>query len=186
MARLPERGSVSFPVIVKPQFGDGSDEIGKGALVHTEQELLRRVESVRRRTREPLMCEQFIAGRDLFVGAPRQCAASDAGARARGRAVTGRRAPRFATSRVKNDARYRTKWRIRYREAKLAAGGHATRSRGEPQDLSRAEAARLRPRRLSPHRPRTSSCFSKRIRIPTLRGTPSGASAVLPVSRIPS
>ncbi|MEA3154025.1 MAG: D-alanine-D-alanine ligase, partial [Betaproteobacteria bacterium] len=26
---------------------------------------------------------------------------------------------RFATSRVKTDARYRTKWRIRYREAKL-------------------------------------------------------------------
>jgi D-alanine-D-alanine ligase len=116
--RRPDLASMSFPLIVKPQFGDGSDEIANGALVHTERELMRRVESVRRRTQEPLMCEQFVGGRDLFVAllgnSPRVMPALEL--------VVGRQgatAPRFATSRVKTDARYRTKWRIRYREARL-------------------------------------------------------------------
>ena len=63
----PTIESVAFPLIVKPQFGDGSDEIANGALVGTARELMRRVKAIHRRTRGPLMCEQFVAGRDLFV-----------------------------------------------------------------------------------------------------------------------
>jgi D-alanine-D-alanine ligase len=109
---------VSFPLIVKPQFGDGSDEIANRALVRTERELMRRVATVHKRIQEPLMCEQFIPGRDLFVALlgnePRVMPPLEL--------VIGRQgaaAPRFATSRVKNDAHYRARWRIRYREAKL-------------------------------------------------------------------
>jgi D-alanine-D-alanine ligase len=116
--RRPDVSSLAFPLIVKPQFGDGSDEIANGALVRTENELARRLEAVRKRTSEPLLCEQFIPGRDLFVALlgnePRVMPPLEL--------VVGRHgtaAPRFATARVKNDPRYRTRWRIRYREAKL-------------------------------------------------------------------
>lgn len=115
----PSLESLAFPLIVKPQYGDGSDEIAMNAFVRSERELLQRVEAVHRRTRAPLMCEQFVPGRDLFVALlgnepqvmpPLELVVGREGAAA----------PRFATSRVKNDAAYRTKWRIRYREAKLA------------------------------------------------------------------
>jgi D-alanine-D-alanine ligase len=116
--RRPDLSAVTFPLIVKPQFGDGSDEIANRALVRTEGELMRRVATVHKRIQEPLMCEQFIPGRDLFVALlgnePRVMPPLEL--------VIGRQgaaAPRFATSRVKNDAHYRARWRIRYREAKL-------------------------------------------------------------------
>ena len=114
----PDPAQLEFPVIVKPQFGDGSDEIANGALVRSERELVRRVEAVHRRTRDPLMCEQFVAGRDLFVALlgndpqvmpPLELVIGRAGATA----------PRFATSRVKNDPAYRSRWRVRYRVAQL-------------------------------------------------------------------
>jgi D-alanine-D-alanine ligase len=108
-----------LPAVVKPQFGDGSDEIGKSALVRTVRELDRRVATIRRRRHEPLMCEAFVPGRDLFVALlgnePQVLPALEL--------VVGRRAagaPQIATFRVKNDAHYRTRWRIRYREPQLS------------------------------------------------------------------
>jgi len=116
--RRPDVSSLTYPVIVKPQFGDGSDEIANSALARNERELTRRLQAVHKRTREPLLCEQYIDGRDLFVALlgnePRVMPPLELVV---GRAAPG--APRFATSRVKNDPRYRSRWRIRYREAKL-------------------------------------------------------------------
>ena len=66
--RVGSLAGLRFPVIVKPQFGDGSDEIGKAALAATERALKSRVAAIRRRTREPLVCEEFVEGRDIFVG----------------------------------------------------------------------------------------------------------------------
>ena len=107
-----------LPAIVKPQFGDGSDGIATNALVRNARELERRVAAIRRRSEEPLLCEQFIEGRDLFVALlgnePRVMPPLEL--------VVGRKgagAPRFATYRVKNDAAYRTRWRVRYREPRL-------------------------------------------------------------------
>lgn len=109
---------LSYPLIVKPQFGDGSDEIAKNALVRSARELKRRVEAVRRRTRAPLLVEEYIPGTDLFVGLlgnePRVLPALEL--------VVGRRgaaAPTIATSRIKTDAAYRAKWNIGYRVAAL-------------------------------------------------------------------
>jgi D-alanine-D-alanine ligase len=117
--RRPAPGALRFPVFVKPQFGDGSDEIGNAALVRSERELDRRLAAIRRRRSDTLMCEAFVAGRDLFVALlgnePRVMPPLEL--------VIGRNdkgAPRFATGRIKNDAGYRTKWRVRYRVAKVA------------------------------------------------------------------
>jgi D-alanine-D-alanine ligase len=113
-----ELDGVRFPVIVKPQFGDGSDEIANAALVGNARELERRVVRLRKRRLDTLMCEQYVPGRDLFVALlgnePEVMPALEL--------VVGRRgksAPRLATSRIKNDARYRSTWRVRYREASL-------------------------------------------------------------------
>ena len=113
-----ENPGLRFPLIVKPQFGDGSDEIGKASLVRTERELRARVGSLRSRIDDAVVCEEFIPGRDIFVGLngnqPRVLAPLEM--------VVGRRtasAPKFVTYRVKHDASYRAKWRVRYRRAAL-------------------------------------------------------------------
>ncbi|HUP95663.1 MAG TPA: hypothetical protein VM164_12205 [Burkholderiales bacterium] len=115
----PSLDALSFPLIVKPQFGDGSDEISSGALVRGERALTRRLQVLHRRGHDALMCEQYVPGRDLFVAllgnTPEVMPPLELVVGRRGRS-----APSFSTSRVKNDARYRTKWRISYREAKLS------------------------------------------------------------------
>jgi D-alanine-D-alanine ligase len=118
--RVPEI-DFPFPAIVKPQFGDGSDSIANNALVANERDLERRVAAIRRRSAEPLLCEEFIEGRDLFVALlgnePRVMPPLEL--------VIGRKgsgSPRFATYRVKNDPRFRTRWRVHYREPRLPEG----------------------------------------------------------------
>jgi D-alanine-D-alanine ligase len=113
-----ENPGYAYPLLVKPQFGDGSDEIGKDALVHTLRELRVRVRAIRARLQEPVVCEEFVPGRDIYVGVignePRVLAPTEM--------VVGSKkasAPKFATYRLKNDGAYRTKWRVSYRLAKL-------------------------------------------------------------------
>lgn len=113
-----ENPGLPYPLIVKPRLGDGSDEISKHALVRTEHELRKRVRAIRSRLREPVICEEFIPGRDIYVGVignePRVLAPTEM--------VVGSKktsAPKFATYRLKNDGKYRTKWRVCYRLAEL-------------------------------------------------------------------
>ena len=109
-----------YPLIVKPRFGDGSDEINIRSLVRNERDLRRRVRVLRSRVDEPLVCEEFIPGRDLYVAllgnAPQVMQPVEL--------VVGRKgaaAPQFATYRLKNDGAYRTRWRIRWRKKRLDA-----------------------------------------------------------------
>lgn len=113
-----ENPGLPYPLIVKPRFGDGSDGISKASLVRTPLELRQRVRALRARRKAPVVCEEFIPGRDLYVGiignAPRVLAPTEM--------VIGSKkaaAPQFATYRLKNDGGYRTKWRVRYRLAVL-------------------------------------------------------------------
>jgi D-alanine-D-alanine ligase len=119
-----ERGSrvrshdLAYPLIVKPQFGDGSEEIGRNSVVGSERALKARVRALRTRIAGPLLCEEFIEGRDLFVALlgneprvmpPLELVVGKAGASA----------PRLATYRAKHDDRYQQKWNIHYRRARL-------------------------------------------------------------------
>lgn len=116
----PAVDSLVFPVIVKPQFGDGSDEIDNAAFVRTKRGLERRIATLRKRRHDPLMCEQFVPGRDLFVA----LLGNEPQVMPPLELVVGRKgagAPRLATSRLKNDREYLARWRIRYREADLPA-----------------------------------------------------------------
>ena len=113
--RLPE---LSFPLIMKPQFGDASDGIALAALVRTRQQLSRRLAAIRRHSAEPILCEEFVPGRDLFVALlgnePRVMPPLEV---VLGRGGPG--APQFSTFKLKNDDTYRRKWRVGYRLARL-------------------------------------------------------------------
>lgn len=111
---------LAYPLIVKPQFGDGSDEVRGNSMVKNEREFTARVRTLRKRLREPLICEEFIAGNDLYVAllgnAPDVMPAVEL--------VIGSKvasAPQMATYRLKNDGAYRARWRIRWRPAQLSA-----------------------------------------------------------------
>ncbi len=113
-----ENPGLAYPLLVKPQFGDGSDEIGKDSLVRTLRELQAKVRAIRSRLKESVVCEEFIPGHDIYAGVignePRVLAPTEM--------VVGSKkasAPKFATYRLKNDGAYRTKWRVCYRLAKL-------------------------------------------------------------------
>ena len=116
--RRPAVGSLAFPVIVKTQFGDASDAISNGALVRSEAQLSKRIAGMRKRSDEPLLCEEFVVGRDLFVA----LLGTEPDVMPPLEMVVSRRAagaPRFATFKVKHDDDYRRRWGIRYRPAGL-------------------------------------------------------------------
>lgn len=117
---VPDTAALPFPVIVKPQFGDGSDGIARSALVSSASGLQARVTTIRRHSDAALLCEEFVKGRDLFVGVlgNERPAVMPPLELVVGRA--GRGAPRFATWSVKNDAAYRRAWDVRYRRARLS------------------------------------------------------------------
>jgi D-alanine-D-alanine ligase len=112
-------GALPFPLIVKPRHGDASDGIVKASLVRTGRELRRRASALRARF-DDLVFEEFIPGRDLYVGIlgnePRVLAPTEMVIESRSAA-----APKFATYQVKNSGAYRTRWRVRYRLAELSA-----------------------------------------------------------------
>jgi D-alanine-D-alanine ligase len=117
IVRAPACG---FPLLVKPQYGDGSDSIGKGSLVRNLAQLRVRVHAIHRKQKQPVLCEQFIPGDDIYVAllgnTPRVMRPIQV--------VIGRKhpsAPLFATYNVKNTAAYRMRWRVHWIEPKLPA-----------------------------------------------------------------
>jgi D-alanine-D-alanine ligase len=57
-----------FPLIVKPLQADASEGIAKASVVTDQDELADRVEFVHGRFRQPALAEEFIDGRELYVG----------------------------------------------------------------------------------------------------------------------
>lgn len=109
---------LEFPLVVKPQFGDASEALSANSVVKSLDELRERIENLRERLSTPLICEEFIPGRDLYVALlghepqimpPVELVIGKKGAAA----------PQLATYRLKNDGAYRSRWRIRWKPAKL-------------------------------------------------------------------
>ena len=109
---------VPFPLLVKPQFGDGSEGIHAASVAGDADALRARVRLVRARHRQPAVCEEFIPGNDVYVGLlgnePEVLQPVELVVRSGHRS-----APRFATYRLKNDPRYRARWGAHYRAARL-------------------------------------------------------------------
>jgi len=115
--RSPKR--LDYPIIVKPIYEDASDGISMASVARTEGELLERVRFIHERWHQVAIAEQYIEGRELYVGVlgnrrlsvfpPRELrfgAAADGG-------------PVIATSQVKWNDEYREKWNIEYGFADL-------------------------------------------------------------------
>ncbi len=56
-----------FPVIVKPQFGDGSDWVSLKSVVRSDTTMLARVKMLHFETGQPAICEEYIDGREVKV-----------------------------------------------------------------------------------------------------------------------
>ena len=59
---------VEFPVIVKPLREDGSIGIGFNALVANIKELMERIDELTREFSGPVLIEQYIDGREIYMG----------------------------------------------------------------------------------------------------------------------
>lgn len=118
-ARMDADG-LPYPLIVKPRFGDASEGISQRSVVRSLPALRARMKALRRRLGQPVLCEEFIPGRDLYVGLlgnePQVLPPVELVVRSRHRG-----APQLATYRLKNDPRYRAKWKVHYRRARLDA-----------------------------------------------------------------
>ncbi len=111
-----------YPVLVKPLMADASEEMARDSLASTARIALERVALLHRRTGQPVICEEFIQGREIKIALlgnhrpavlpPREVCFGSAGCGG----------PKFITSRVKGDPEYRRTWNIRYPRARLSPG----------------------------------------------------------------
>ena len=61
-------GDLSFPVIVKPPQEDASLGISAASVVHEIKELFERIDALQSEYQQPVLIEQFIEGREFYVG----------------------------------------------------------------------------------------------------------------------
>jgi D-alanine-D-alanine ligase len=66
--RLGWADDLQFPVIVKPSREDGSIGIGFGALAGSIKELMERIDELHADFGHPVLIEQYIEGREVYVG----------------------------------------------------------------------------------------------------------------------
>ncbi len=61
-------GDLKFPVIVKPPQEDASLGINAGSVVHELKALFDRIDALQGEYQQPVLVEQFIVGREFYVG----------------------------------------------------------------------------------------------------------------------
>jgi D-alanine-D-alanine ligase len=61
-------GNLSFPVIVKPPQEDASLGITSASVVHEIKDLFSRIDALQSEYGQPILVEQFIEGREFYVG----------------------------------------------------------------------------------------------------------------------
>ncbi|PYM58068.1 MAG: D-alanine--D-alanine ligase [Candidatus Rokuibacteriota bacterium] len=66
--RLEWAHDIDFPVIVKPAHEDGSIGIGFRAIAHSIKELMERIDELHADFNQPVLIEQYIEGREIYVG----------------------------------------------------------------------------------------------------------------------
>lgn len=115
--RPPRR--IRYPLIVKPIYEDASDGISMASIVGNAEELAQRAAMVHERFQQVAIAEEYVPGRELYVGVLGNSRLSALPAREIRFGANGNGGPEIATSRVKWDKEYREKWKIEYGFADL-------------------------------------------------------------------
>src|SRR5205823_9933548 len=66
--KIDHMDDLEFPLIVKPAGEDGSVGIDAGSVVNSVRELMERIEVIQDRFDSPALIEEFIDGREIYVG----------------------------------------------------------------------------------------------------------------------
>jgi len=114
---VPKR--LTYPLVIKPAFEDSSEGISNASLVGNEAALVERTRFVHERWEQPVIAEEYIEGRELYVTVSgnkklvvypiRECFFN----------YEGDEGPALATYRVKWNREYREKWKITFGFAEL-------------------------------------------------------------------
>lgn len=112
---------IEFPIFVKPLHGGGKDGISLSALVRTRRSLEARIVEVHRAFEQPAICERYIEGRELTIGIIGNHRLQTFPARELVFLRQAAGGPRFMTDRVLESQKYRSRWNIVMRDARLGA-----------------------------------------------------------------
>ncbi len=66
--RIEHAHDISFPLIVKPAWEDGSIGIDAGSVVNNVKEMMERVEYIQDEFDSPALIEEYIEGREIYAG----------------------------------------------------------------------------------------------------------------------
>ncbi|MFN0108223.1 MAG: hypothetical protein ACKVZH_05150 [Blastocatellia bacterium] len=116
-ASLPSE--VTFPIVVKPRCDDASIGISQASLVNTIQALKQRIAVLERAGIREIICEEFIAGREMLVGFVGNQVMPVR------EILVGRDSempPPIISYRMKHDKPYQRRWAMRTRFAQLTPG----------------------------------------------------------------
>ncbi len=109
---------LSFPLFVKSVIEDASFGIAQASIVHNDQALAERVRFVHEKTKDDAIAEQYIEGRELYVGVLGNTRLTTFAAWEMDFGKMPSDLERIATSRVKWDRKYQVKHGITTRAAK--------------------------------------------------------------------
>ena len=111
--RFRTPGGLTYPLVVKPAYEDGSEGISNASLVSNVRSLEERVAWVHESFTQPVIAEEYIEGREFYVAVLgnsrlqvlpiRECLFS-----------SDPDGPMMATFRVKHNEKYRRKWDIKF------------------------------------------------------------------------
>jgi D-alanine-D-alanine ligase len=108
---------LSFPLFVKSVIEDASFGIAQASIVHTDEALAERVKFVQEKTGDDAIAEQYIEGRELYVGVLGNTRLKTFPAWEMDFGKMPDDVARIATSRVKWDSKYQEKHNITTRRA---------------------------------------------------------------------
>jgi len=121
---------LKFPILIKPLKEEASYGISQASFVETDEDFLERVKFVHEKFEQPAIAEEYIVGRELYVGIIGNDRLQAFPAREMVFKQVPEDAPRFATFKAKWDEEYRKRWGIDNQFAEL-----------EPEQIRRIERA---------------------------------------------
>ena len=118
-------GTLAFPLFVKSLTEEGSAGISGASIVHDDEKLKERVEFIHRTTKSTALAEQFIEGREIYMGVMGNDRVTTLPAWEFTRAQKKDDTPLIATDRAKWDPEYQRQMGLKTGRARLPKKLHA-------------------------------------------------------------